>query len=127
MHSYHPKSLRLKILPLSPYNSEILMPNRRVALVYGRISGSVVTSDGDERYLLEIRVVVVFVRFALGWSDLLDSGSCRHHRAEVLRVDLVKCGRILQIVEVHIRGHNLIEAHAGFLEVVEEIAHGLPK
>src|SRR6185369_8846101 len=28
MHPHHPKPLRLKILPLSPYNSEILMPTR---------------------------------------------------------------------------------------------------
>ena len=101
MHRHHPKSLRLKILPLSPYKSEILMrtrlqlhcfhrpggrggggrfglrmpePNRRVALVYGRISGSVATSDGDERYLLECGVVAFLIGFSFAGPYLLDGG-----------------------------------------------------
>ena len=84
-------------------------------------------SDRDERYLLQIRVVVLFIGCPLSRSDLLDRGSCGQDLVEILDIHFIERLRVRQIVQINVRGYNLVEIHAGFFKVVEQIAHGLPE
>src|SRR4030095_16321621 len=71
--------------------------------------------------------MVLFVGLALAGRDLLNNCSCRQNGAKVLGVNLVKRLQIFQVVEINVRGDDLIEMHIGLLQVIEEIAHRLPK
>src|SRR5271165_2389477 len=82
-------------------------------------------SDRDERYLLQVGVVIFFVRFPLRRCNLLDACSCRQDRSKVVDVHFIECLRVRQIVQVDIGSYDLLEIHAGFFKVVEEIAHSL--
>ena len=83
------------------------------------------SADGDQRNLLQVRVVIILISLTFCGSNLLNRGACRHDWAEILTVNFVKVWRIGEIVQIHIGSYDLAEIHPGFLEVVEQIAHGL--
>jgi hypothetical protein len=55
-------------------------------------------SDGYERYLLQIGVVVFSILFALAGCNLLNGDSCRQQGAKILGVHLVKRLHVRQVV-----------------------------
>src|SRR5215813_8668143 len=69
--------------------------------------------------------MILFIRFTLGWSDLLNGSSRWQHGAKILNVYLVELLQVRDIVQVNIRGHNLLKTHVCLLEVIEEVAHRL--
>jgi hypothetical protein len=83
------------------------------------------SSDGDERNLFQIRVMLIFVGAALRRRNLLDGCARRRHTAKIFHIHFVKCPHVRQIIEVNSRGHNLAEIHVNFLEIVHEVAHRL--
>src|SRR5947209_7802953 len=84
-------------------------------------------SHGYERYLLQIGVVVFSIRLALTGCNLLNGGSRRQQGAKILGVDAVKRRLVRQIVEIDIRGDDLVKLHLSFFEVVQQVPHGLPQ
>jgi hypothetical protein len=49
------------------------------------------TPDRDERYLLQVGIVVFFIRFALRGRNLLNGRSRRQQGSKILGVHFVKC------------------------------------
>src|SRR5438552_6003448 len=77
--------------------------------------------------LLEIGILVILIRLTFCGSNLLNGGTRRHDWSEILTINFVKCWRIGQVVQIHVCCHHLTKVHPRFFEVVEEIAHSLPK
>jgi hypothetical protein len=59
-------------------------------------------------------------------EQFVESWCLPHDRAEIMTVNFVKVWRIGVLIQIHIGSYDLAEIHPGFLEVVEQIAHGLP-
>src|SRR5208282_4723777 len=80
---------------------------------------------GDEGHLLQVGVMLLFVRAALRRRNLLDGGSRRQLTWEILHIHVVEAPQVGQIIEVKIRGYDLAEIHTGFLKIIQKVAHRL--
>src|SRR5579872_5044321 len=79
----------------------------------------------DQRNLLQSGKMIFPVGFSFGGRDLLNDGARRWRRTKIFSVDLVERGEIIQIIQVHIRHHNLVEFHVCLFEIVEKVSHAL--
>jgi hypothetical protein len=82
-------------------------------------------AECDQRHLFKCWVVPLCIRFAIAGCNLLNCGLCWQSFGEVFSVDLVEQWAFGEIVEIDGGVNNVIEAEAGFFQIVEEIAHGL--
>ena len=83
--------------------------------------------NGNQRDLLQGWVSSFFIRFTLRGFQLLDGGSGRRYALEVFCVDLVHGLEISHIVKIDVGRNDMAEIHPRFLEVVEQVSHGLTK
>src|SRR5258708_17665163 len=89
------------------------------------LDGSV-RAHGDQRYLLQIRVVPLIVGFTVARGKLPKRGLRRQGFAKILFVDVRKLSSIRQIVQVNRGIDRVIELHTRFFQIIEKIAHRLP-
>src|SRR5438876_10699429 len=82
------------------------------------------SADRDQRNLLEIGIVVILIRFTFCGSNLLNGGTRRHDRSEILTVNFIKCWPIGQVVQIYVCCDHLTKIHPCFFEVVGGIGLG---
>src|ERR1041385_6548267 len=81
--------------------------------------------DGDDRNLLQRSPTALGIRLALPRRDLLHGSPGGRRALEVLGVDAVHLRELVEVVQINVAGGHVGEGHAGLLQPVEQVAHGL--